>query len=217
MSDAVWLLVSIVILVVGGAFGFWLGRRSAPDQQRIRELEASLEQSRSEMNQYRDEVQRHFQHTAERVNAVTEAYRELYRHLADSSHKLAPGPAEQLLESAGEQALLEQNREEPEPARKSAPGPGRPSPAAATGATSQATATDTERKEREPEKEPEQQKTEYELPKGAIPTARARAAAAEAPARHDEPASVPEDADAEAGGAHTHHPSPEVSRSRSDT
>lgn len=211
MADMAWLGVSVLILIFGGAFGFWLGRHTAPTTKQLREMREALAEKRSEISGYREEVNRHFQETAERVTAVTEAYRELYRHLADSSHRLAPGRAEQLLESTGEQKLLEDpaTREAASPSatatdsQHSAPAPGPDGEPPVARDAGPATGTQSGPDDVAAPKEPPRH---YPLPEGAVPTAAARADAntdTDTSGRHKDPASVPEDTDAEAGGAKT--------------
>ncbi len=111
MSVLAWLFLGLVAVAVA-ALSFWLGRHNAPTTKRVRELEEQLAENRAEMGNYRREVNRHFEQTAELVGDVNTAYRNLYCHLAEDSQRLAPGPAERLLESMGEQPVLERRTDE---------------------------------------------------------------------------------------------------------
>lgn len=73
---------ALIILVVGGAIGYYLGRL----QQSAKS--ARLEEVESEFDTYRKDVTEHFSKTAEQFQAIGLQYRELYNHLAEGSAAL---------------------------------------------------------------------------------------------------------------------------------
>lgn len=92
-ATAFWLFAACSSLA-GIAIG-WLVRRALdPTERRVRELEHRLAESAAAHAEYRNQVTQHFRGTAERVNRLTEDYRELHTHLA--------GGAMELCDSSGE-------------------------------------------------------------------------------------------------------------------
>lgn len=82
MSTLATALSAIVILLVGGAIGFYLARvgQSA--------TEARCDEIQQDYDAYRAEVAEHFGKTADQFHAIGLQYRELYEHLAAGSAKL---------------------------------------------------------------------------------------------------------------------------------
>ncbi len=88
MEAYIWLILASM-LAVGILFGFFIGRSkgdtSAP---KVQELEQSIAQANQEMQEYRGQVTGHFEKTANLFNQLTNDYREVYEHLANSSEQL---------------------------------------------------------------------------------------------------------------------------------
>jgi uncharacterized membrane-anchored protein YhcB (DUF1043 family) len=94
-------LVALTCLLAGAAAGWFLRRMFDPAEKRISELERRLADSESALQAYRREVTEHFRGTAERVNRLTEDYRELHAHLSDGAISLCDTSA-----SSGDAPLL---------------------------------------------------------------------------------------------------------------
>jgi len=117
MPDILLYLASAV--VVGLAIGFVLGRRSARDARRIRELEAHLESlekdrehiraelaaTRDAFEAYRGNVAEHFSGTSDLLRDLTERYRRVYAHLATGAQRLCPQDFAGLAEGFAAEAL----------------------------------------------------------------------------------------------------------------
>ncbi|MEE4161739.1 MAG: DUF1043 family protein, partial [Woeseiaceae bacterium] len=73
---------ALIILAVGGAIGYYLGRLQQSASS------ARLEEVESEFDTYRKDVTEHFSKTAEQFQAIGLQYRELYNHLAEGSAAL---------------------------------------------------------------------------------------------------------------------------------
>jgi len=86
VENSVW-IIGIVTLAVGALFGYLFGRTndSATKQQ---QLQDQLEKSQNELNEYKDQVNNHFEQTAALVNNLTESYKAVHKHLAEGSEAL---------------------------------------------------------------------------------------------------------------------------------
>jgi len=107
MEAYIWLILASM-LAVGVLLGFFMGRNkgdtSAP---RVKELEESLAQASQEMQQYRGQVTGHFEKTASLFNQLTNDYREVYEHLANSSEQLCGDQVAKLKGLTAETQMLE--------------------------------------------------------------------------------------------------------------
>lgn len=113
-------LTSLFSLVVGaglGAFSLYLFRA----QVYSRDLEQRLHEAESTLKSYQRDVAEHFAETSQLVNNLTQSYRDVHEHLANSALKLAtPAISRQILDSANntlagseKSYLSEQNIEPP--------------------------------------------------------------------------------------------------------
>lgn len=84
MGTLAWLLV----VAVGIALGFGVGKFWPGGTRRITSLEEELATARSALQTYRQDVSTHFERTAELFDKVTADYRGLYDHLALSARQL---------------------------------------------------------------------------------------------------------------------------------
>jgi len=107
MEAYIWLILASM-LAVGVLLGFFIGRNkgdtSAP---RVKELEESLAQADQDMQQYRGQVTGHFEKTATLFNQLTNDYREVYEHLANSSEQLCGDQVAKLKGLTAETKVLE--------------------------------------------------------------------------------------------------------------
>jgi len=96
---------ALIILVVGGAIGYYLGRLQQSAST------ARLEEVESDFDTYRKDVTEHFSKTAEQFQAIGLQYRQLYDHLAEGSaalcqlDKLDAEPPFPLVTDAGSEAV----------------------------------------------------------------------------------------------------------------
>ncbi|MCK8515688.1 DUF1043 family protein [Methylonatrum kenyense] len=111
----VWFLIVIAAAIAA----FVIGRYTAPGSARVRELEEQRDESSRELRFYREQVNSHFQTTAQLFNDVTASYRSLYEHLADGSEKLGQGPDSPLLATPPEQRQLDEQLSSSESAPES--------------------------------------------------------------------------------------------------
>ena len=84
----------VVILLVGGAVGYWAGRSGiGGSKARVKKAEAELEE-------YKRSVTEHFGQTAAHFQAIGKQYRELYEHMASGAQVLCES------DEAGKQLLF---------------------------------------------------------------------------------------------------------------
>jgi uncharacterized protein len=84
MGTVGWLLV----VAVGIALGFSVGRLWPGSAARLNALEEERDAAREDLETYRQEVSAHFARTAHLFDKVTADYRGLYEHLATGSRQL---------------------------------------------------------------------------------------------------------------------------------
>lgn len=112
MEAYIWLILASM-LAVGILFGFFIGRSkgdtSAP---KLRELEDKLSAANEEMQEYRTQVSQHFEKTATLFNQLTNDYREVYEHLAQSSEQLCGEQVAKLKSLTSDRNVLEGNKVE---------------------------------------------------------------------------------------------------------
>jgi uncharacterized protein len=84
MSTVGWLL----LVAVGIALGYSLGRLWPGGADRITSLERERDAAREDLATYRRDVSAHFERTAQLFDKVTADYRGLYEHLAQGSRQL---------------------------------------------------------------------------------------------------------------------------------
>lgn len=81
---------TLLLLVGAGALivGIVIGKLVASGSSANSEMAEELKQTQAELEEYKEKVTEHFSKTAELVNNMTESYRDVYRHLADSADQL---------------------------------------------------------------------------------------------------------------------------------
>jgi uncharacterized protein len=85
MGTLGWLLV----VAVGIALGFGIGRTWPGSAAKLTELERQRDAAREDLQTYRQDVSSHFERTAELFDKVTADYRGLYEHLALGARQLS--------------------------------------------------------------------------------------------------------------------------------
>jgi len=84
MGTLGWLLV----VAVGVALGYSVGRLWPGSAAKITELERQRDAAREDLRTYREDVSTHFERTAELFDKITADYRGLYEHLALGARQL---------------------------------------------------------------------------------------------------------------------------------
>lgn len=87
-ENSVW-IIGIVTLAAGALIGYLLGRSGENSGQQ--KLVDQLNEAQQELSEYKEQVNGHFEKTADLVNNLTESYREVHQHLAQGSESLCKG------------------------------------------------------------------------------------------------------------------------------
>lgn len=104
-SFATLIITGLICLLGGGAIGAVVFR-SLDTRSQNRALEERAFRAEEELKRYQQDVAEHFAKTSELVNGLTQSYRDVYEHLANSALKLTtPALSRQILESANTQLL----------------------------------------------------------------------------------------------------------------
>lgn len=82
------ILINIILTLVALGAGFFIGKWFAPDEKKVKALEATLAEKEQQHEAYREQVAGHFADTAKKFNNMTDQYRELYDHLSDGAQTL---------------------------------------------------------------------------------------------------------------------------------
>jgi uncharacterized membrane-anchored protein YhcB (DUF1043 family) len=80
--------VGLTSFALGLAVGYAIHYFLNPDHDRNKALAAELDAARQDNARYREQVTQHFQRTSELVQGMTQSYRAVYEHLANSSRQL---------------------------------------------------------------------------------------------------------------------------------
>ncbi len=102
MAPQYWILIIVAAALAAGIVGFFAGRASAPGERRIREMARERDQARSEAEQVRGEVARHFDESARMFGRLAQDYRAFFEHFAETAQNLgmSEGRARELLHRA---------------------------------------------------------------------------------------------------------------------
>ncbi|TCO76218.1 YhcB family protein [Chromatocurvus halotolerans] len=112
---------AICVLIIAGAIGFLMGRRTTAGSQQARELEKRLDQVTRDKQLFEDRVTDHFAETATRLNALTENYRAVHEHLAEGANTLCSGNLAVTVGRLGGDSDLDASLLNAEPPRDYAP------------------------------------------------------------------------------------------------
>lgn len=82
------ILFAIIGAVVGLFLGYIFGHRSAPGTEKAKELEEKLDSTLAEKRQFEERVTEHFAASADKLNRLTEQYREIHQHMMTGAEAL---------------------------------------------------------------------------------------------------------------------------------
>ncbi len=100
MISTTVLATAAISLVIGALIGALLTRSLGTPEQQTRDLERKLEENERRMADYQQQVTEHFMETSQRVNKLTQSYKEVHEYLANSALNLTnPEISRQLLDA----------------------------------------------------------------------------------------------------------------------
>ncbi|MCR8923712.1 YhcB family protein [Dasania sp. GY-MA-18] len=76
-------------LIAGTFIGIFFTQRKSGHSQHQAELEKQILEMQQQQQSYQTDVSKHFNHTAELLNQLTENYKEVHSHLAEGAQRLA--------------------------------------------------------------------------------------------------------------------------------
>ncbi len=90
IANSIW-LIGFISLTAGVLIGVLAYRLLAPSVRQADQVKSDLDATRDELLRYRDDVNQHFDKTAELVNDLTQNYVKVYQHLATGAQNLGDG------------------------------------------------------------------------------------------------------------------------------
>ena len=91
MNEITMVAAAVLLLLAGAGIGFLLGRKGRSNAT------SKLEETRAEFDDYRRDVTRHFDQTAQQFQTIGQQYRDLYEHMAKGAESFCiptePGSA----------------------------------------------------------------------------------------------------------------------------
>lgn len=116
-SNEVWTAV-IVAFFVGAVVGYLILLTTNANAKKQQKLEVDLKNATQKMEEQKQQLEKHFEQSAQLLSTLAEDYKKLYSHLAQSSQSLLPETtarleffqqAEQIVES--KEDLVDENVE----------------------------------------------------------------------------------------------------------
>lgn len=84
------LLVTAIVFLGGGIIiGYFVASQFSQDGKKQKAVKQRLEETEQKLDSYEQQVTEHFAETAKLVNTMTQSYKEVHDHLANSAMKLA--------------------------------------------------------------------------------------------------------------------------------
>lgn len=104
------IITGIIAAVAGALIAIVMFKTLAPQEKQNRETEKRLQQTEDQLLSYQQEVSTHFEETSRLVNQLTQSYKDVYEHLADSALKLSNPDLSRQLIDAGDGKLPQSNK-----------------------------------------------------------------------------------------------------------
>lgn len=93
-SNEIWLAI-IAALIIGFILGYVVLRATNVNVQKQHQLEQDLKAANEKIDQQKDQLEQHFQQSANLLSTLAEDYKKLYTHLAQGSQQLLPNEAQE--------------------------------------------------------------------------------------------------------------------------
>jgi uncharacterized membrane-anchored protein YhcB (DUF1043 family) len=82
------IIVAVSCLIIGALLGYFLLGRLKPGQQSRTAIEKQFSDIQKQQRDYQQQVNHHFDHTAELLNDLAESYRSVHNHIAEGAKTL---------------------------------------------------------------------------------------------------------------------------------
>jgi uncharacterized membrane-anchored protein YhcB (DUF1043 family) len=99
-----WILYICIGVIGGFAAGFFVSRLIDENKKKCEKLENQLNDAKSEMTSYKQNVTDHFVKTSNLINNMTDSYRAIYDHMSDGAKSLC---SESMIDSPAAQYQLD--------------------------------------------------------------------------------------------------------------
>ncbi len=121
------ILIVTIVLLIGIGIGFFIGRKSMTKTvEHSAEIEAELWKTKQDTDEYRHQVNHHFEKTAELVGKLTNSYKDMtqhykkvYEHLAQGAQTLASVDTSKMITASTIDQLIYEANEDTHVAEKS--------------------------------------------------------------------------------------------------
>lgn len=119
-TNEIWLAI-VSAFIIGMIAGYVLLRATYANMRKQQQLANDLKTANEKIDQQKEQLEEHFQHSAQLLATLAEDYKKLYTHLAQSSQTLLPEDANKKIEFF-QPKLEDKNNEEHPPKDYSAEG-----------------------------------------------------------------------------------------------
>ena len=96
-SNQIWLAIAAAF-IVGFIIGYVVLRATNSNVQKQQKLENELKSTTAKLDAQKEQLEQHFQQSANLLATLAEDYKKLYTHLAKGSQSLLPDEATQKIE-----------------------------------------------------------------------------------------------------------------------
>jgi uncharacterized membrane-anchored protein YhcB (DUF1043 family) len=116
------IITALAATAFGGLLGALLIKAMHPQEQQSRSMGKRLHDAEDKLLSYQQEVTEHFAETSQLVNTLTQSYKEVYSHLADSALQLSnPDMSRQLIDAGDGKLPLTQKSDSDKTEKPSEP------------------------------------------------------------------------------------------------
>ncbi|MGX2950064.1 YhcB family protein [Ursidibacter sp. B-7004-1] len=112
-SNEIWLAI-VAAFIVGAIIGYVVLKATNANAQKQQKLENELKVATAKLDAQKEQLEQHFQQSANLLATLAEDYKKLYTHLAKGSQNLLPDEATQKIEFFKQSQLAEKSTNDDE-------------------------------------------------------------------------------------------------------
>lgn len=105
-TEQIWMGVGLVLILIAGFGGYFIGRSLGGSGKREADLEAEVERQRAEVAGYKQAVESHFDKSATLFVSMAGSYKELFEHLSTGYEQLSDNSARELFKERVDSLLV---------------------------------------------------------------------------------------------------------------